>query len=156
MAAPKIESRKATSIAYIEHRGGYDKVPWDEYMHRLYGWAKNQKVMPGFFPMSICYDNPEKVAPEKCRSDIAITFKGKAKAVPGLKIKQLPAMKVASISHKGPGSEYANTYRKLDGFISEKGFKPSGPPIEIYSKKPEVVGGVTILYAKIMIPVKKK
>jgi len=155
-AGPKIESRKATSIAFIEHQGAYDKVPWDEYMHRLYGWAKEQKVMPGFYPMSICYDNPAKTSPEKCKSDIAITFKGKAKAVPGVKIKPLPAMKVASISHKGPGSEYANTYRKLEDFIVEKGYQVSGPPIEVYSKKPEVIDGVTILYAKIMMPVKKK
>jgi len=156
MASPKLESRKATSIAYIEHQGGYDKVPWDEYMHRLYGWAKEQKVMPGFYPMSICYDNPAKTQPEKCRSDIAITFKGKAKETPRVKIKQLPAMKVASISHKGPGSEYGNTYRKLENFLEEKGYMVSGPPIEVYSKKPEVVGGATILYAKIMMPVKKK
>jgi len=125
-------------------------------MHRLYGWVKEQKVMPGFYPMSICYDNPAKTPAEKCRSDIAITFKGKAKAVPGIKIGKLPAMKVASISHKGPGSEYANTYQKLEDFIDKKGYTVSGPPIEIYSKKPEVVGGVTILYAKIMMPVKKK
>jgi len=32
----------------------------------------------------------------------------------------------------------------------------SGPAMEIYSKKPEVVEGVTILYAKVMMPVVKK
>jgi hypothetical protein len=31
-----------------------------------------------------------------------------------------------------------------------------GPPMEIYSKKPEIVGGETILYAKIMIPITQK
>jgi len=156
MAGPKLEDRKATSIAYIEHKGPYGKVPWDEYMERLYGWVKVAKVMPGFYPMSICYDNPANVAPDDCRSDIAITFKGEAKEAPGVKIKQLPAMKVASISHKGPASEYADTYGRLWKFIEEKGYEGSGPPIEVYSKKPKVVGGVTILYAKIMIPVKKK
>ena len=156
MANPKFENRKATSIAFIEHKGGYGEVPWDEYMRRLYGWVKEQKVMPGFFPMAICYDDPSKVAPKDCRSDIAISFKGKAKAAPGIKIKQLPAMKVAALSHKGPGSEFSNSYSKLHSFIAEKGYKESGAPIEVYSKKPEVVGGVTILYAKIMMPVKKK
>lgn len=156
MVNPKLESRKATSIAYIEHRGPYDKVPWDDYMGRLYGWAKEQRVMPGFYPMEISYDDPKKVAPEKCRSDIAITFKGKAKETPGVKIKQLPAMKVAALSHRGPGTEFANTYGKLEKWIDEKGYEVSGPSIEIYSKKPEVVGGVTILYAKVMMPVKKK
>jgi DNA gyrase inhibitor GyrI len=156
MVNPKVEARKATSIAYIEHKGGYGKVPWDEYMHKLYGWAKEQKVMPGFFPMAICYDDPSKVAAKNCRSDIAISFKGKAKASPGIKIRKLPAMKVVTLSHKGPGKEFSSSYSKIQAYIADKGYKESGAPIEIYSKRPEVIDGVTIIYAKIMMPVKKK
>jgi effector-binding domain-containing protein len=68
----------------------------------------------------------------------------------------MPAMKVATISHKGPGTEFQNTYTRLTEWIDRKGYKIAGPPIEIYSKKPEVVDGVTILTAKIMMPIKKK
>jgi effector-binding domain-containing protein len=64
-------------------------------------------------------------------------------------------MKVATVSHKGLGSEFENTYAKLSDWIGKRGCKISGPPIEIYSKKPEVIGSVTILYAKVMMPVKK-
>jgi len=156
MAGPKLEARKASDLAYIEHVGPYDKVPWEEYMHRLYGWAKENKIMPGFYPMGIYYSDAKHTPPEKLRCDIAITFKGKAKEGVGIKIKKLPAMKVASISHKGPGSEYMNTYAKLMEFVGKKGYEVSGPPMEIYSKKPEVVGGETILFAKVMMPVKKK
>jgi effector-binding domain-containing protein len=77
------------------------------------------------------------------------------KASGDIKIKKLPAMKVASYSHKGPASEYSNSYDKLHAWIREKGYKVSGPAMEIYSKKPEMVKGEMILYAKIMIPVKK-
>lgn len=156
MAGPKLEDRKATSIAYIEHTGEYGKVPWDVYMEKLYGWVKEQKVMPGFYPMSICYDDPQIVEPAKCKSDIAITFKGNARETSDVKIKNLQAMKVATMSHKGPGSEFTDTYRKLHEFINEKGYMPAGAPMEVYSKKPKVVKGMTIIYAKIMIPVKKK
>jgi len=159
MANPKLESRKATSIAYIEHKGAYGEVPWGEYMEKLYGWAKEQKVMPGFFPMAICYDNPDEVPAKKCRSDIAITFKafkGKAKATKGIKTKKLPAMKVVTLSHKGPGSEFGNTYAKIGHWVHEHGYEASAAPMEIYSKKPEVVKGITIIYAKIMVPVKKR
>lgn len=156
MAGPKIEARKASDLAYIEHEGPYDKVPWDEYMHRLYGWAKEQKVMPGFYPMGIYLSDPKTTPPEKMRCDIAITFKGKAKEAGGIKLRKQPAMKVASVSHKGPGSEYTKTYSKLMEFVEVKGYRVSGPPMEIYSKKPEVVNGVTVLYAKVMMPVEKK
>jgi effector-binding domain-containing protein len=156
MAGPKLEARKASDLAYIEHVGPYDKVPWEEYIHRLYGWAKENKVMPGFYPMGIYYGEAKTTPPEKLKSDIAITFRGKAKEIGGVKIKKLPAMKVATMSHKGPGSEYINSYAKLMEFIEKKGMKPSGPPMEIYSKKPEMVDGVTILFSKIMMPVVKK
>jgi AraC family transcriptional regulator len=156
VASPKLEDRKASSLAYIEHEGPYDKVPWQEYMERLYGWAKEQKVMPGFHPMAIYQNSPNDTPPEKLRSDIAITFKGKAKASSGVKTRDLPAMKVAAVSHKGPGTEFKNTYAKLMSWVEQKGYKLSGPPIEVYGKKPEVIGGVTIIYAKVMFPISKK
>jgi effector-binding domain-containing protein len=40
--------------------------------------------------------------------------------------------------------------------MKEKGYELSACPMEIYSKKPEMVKGEMILYAKIMMPVKKK
>jgi AraC family transcriptional regulator len=155
MAGPKLEERKGSGLAYIEHQGPFDKIPWQEYIERLYGWAKQQKVMPGFYPMGIYHDDPEVVPPEKCRTDIAITFKGKAKEQAGVKVRKISAMKVATLSHKGPGSEFPKTYATLKDWIDKKGLKVSGPPMEIYSKKPEVVGGKTILYAKVMMPVAK-
>jgi AraC family transcriptional regulator len=156
MSAPKFETRKEASIAYIEHRGPYDKVPWETYIERLYGWVKDQKVMPGFYPMGIYYDKPDTVPAERLRSDIAITFKGKANEKEGIKICTLPEMKVAAVSFKGPGTEFKTVYANLGKWIDEKGYEPSGPPIEIYSKKPEIVKGVTIIYTKVMMPVKKK
>lgn len=156
MANPKLESRKETDIAYVENVGPYDKVPWEKYIERLYGWAKEQKVMPGFYPMGIYHDDPENTPPEKCRSEIAITFKGNGKAQDMVKTRHLSAMEVATISHKAPAADFKKTYAQLKEWIVKKGLIVSGQPIEIYSKKPQVVGGVTILYAKIMIPVRKK
>jgi effector-binding domain-containing protein len=152
----RIERRKATKLAYLKHQGPYDKVPWDDYIKRLYGWAKEQKVMPGFYPLAIYYDDPQKKPQEKLRSEIGITFKGTGKGKAGVKIGQLAAMTVATISHKGPATEFKNTYAKLFAWIKAKGYKMSGNPIEIYTKKPSVIGGVTVLYAKVMMPVKKK
>lgn len=156
MSNPKLESRRATNIAYTEHIGPYDKIPWEEYVQRLYGWAKRQKVMPGFYPLAIYHDDPEKTPAEKCRSEVAITFKGRGKKGDGMKVRRLPAMKVAAVSHKAPGSEFKKTYAQLTKWIADRGYTTSGPPIEVYTRKPKVVGGVTILYAKVMMPVTKK
>ncbi len=156
MSGPKLEDRPESMIAYIEHTGPYDKVPWPEYMEKLYGWAKENKVMPGFYPMAIYHNSPGATPPEKLKSDIAISFKGPGKAKAGVKTRKMLKMKVATVSHKAPGSEFKNTYANLMEWIGQKGYEISGPPIEIYSKKPEVKAGEMIIYAKVMIPVKRK
>ena len=156
MASIKLESRKPMTIAYIEHVGSYGNIPFDKYFGQLYGWAKENKVMPGFHPIGIYHNSPRKTPQEECKASIAIPIYGKGKPSGNIKIKKLPAMKVASYSHKGPSSEYQNSYDKLESWIKENGYALADCPIEVYSKKPEVVKGEMILYAKIMIPVKKK
>lgn len=150
---PKFEKRKEAMLAYIENIGPYDAIPWNEMIPRLYGWAKEHKVMPGFHPMGTYYDDPGMVPREQCRSDVAITFKGEAKGSGGVRTRKLPAMKVAAVSFKGTSAEYSDTYKALFRWIGEKGHRPAGPSMEVYSKMPENVDGVTILYAKIMVPV---
>jgi len=154
MTGVRFEARKAMAVAYIEHLGPYDRIPWEEYIERLYAWAKSQKVMPGFHAMGIYWDDPKATQPEQCRSRVAISYKGLAREKDGVRIDKLPEMTVATLSHKGPASDIASSYAEIAGFITKSGRRPSGAPIEVYSKKPEVVGGQTILYCKIMVPVK--
>lgn len=155
MAAAKFEKRKAATLAYIEYIGGYGSIPFDKYIPRLYEWVKTKKIMPGFFPICIFHSDPKTTSPERCKTDIAITVKGNPKPEGDIKIRKLPAMTVATLSHKGPGSEYQNSYDTLMEFVKKKGYTVVGPPMEIYAKKPEMVDGKLILFAKIMFPVRK-
>lgn len=156
MAKVKTEKRKPFTLAYIEHYGPYDKVPWEEYLERLYGFAKANKAMPGFYPMAFYMNCPDETLPKNLLTHVGISVKGKPKESDDVKLRRVPAMTVATISHKGPGSDYPKTYAQLNRWIEEKGYRWAGPAIEIYSKKPEKVKGKTILFAKVMAPVKKR
>lgn len=156
MAEVEIKERGACKLAYIEHVGDHGSIPYDKYISQLYGWAKENKVRPGFQPLCIFHDCPEKTPPEKCRSEIGILIMGKAKGDKTVKIKDMPAMNVAVIKHKGPGKEYPETYRKLSEWIAQNGYEWVGPSIEIYTKKPKIIGNETIIYAHVLAPVKKK
>ena len=155
MAKVRLETRKELSIAYIEHTGPYDKIPWPEYLERLYAWAKDRKVIPGFHPMGIYMDDPYTTTKEELRSQVAISFKGDARGGDGIRTRTLPEMTVATLSHKGPSCIFKQSYDELEKWVEANGYKCSGPPMEVYSKKPEVVCGKTILHAKIMTPVRK-
>lgn len=65
-------------------------------------------------------------------------------------------MKVAFIKHKAPAKDYPESYRKLSEWIAQHGYEWAGPSIKVYTKKPKVVAGETILYAHIQAPVKKR
>lgn len=150
---PKFEERKETMLAYVEHQGPYDEIPWRSYLERLHGWAKEQKVWPGTHAIGMYYDDPKAVPAERCRSDIAITFKGEASGSKEVKVRKLPATKVAAMSFKVPGEGITGAYNGLLTWIAETGHKVTGPPMEIYSKRPEAVDGVMLLYSKIVVPV---
>jgi effector-binding domain-containing protein len=156
MAKVKLEKRKPLRLAYVEHTGDYGEIPFEKYMEKLYGWAKAHKVRPGMQGYGIYHDSPEEKPPEELRSEIAIPIYGEAEPEGDVRVKDLPAMEVATISHKGPGAAFKDTYRELSEWIAENGYEWAGPSIEVYSKRPEVVDGETILYAKIMAPVKPK
>ncbi|OPY28553.1 MAG: Bacterial transcription activator, effector binding domain [Methanomassiliicoccales archaeon PtaU1.Bin030] len=150
---PKFEDRKETLIAYIEHQGPYDDIPWSELMGELFAWAEEQKVLPGPYPIGIYLDDPQKVPREKCLSEIAITFRGSGRAFRGIKTRTMPAMKVATLSFKGPGRELGKAHLALAEFIQVQRHRALGPMIEIYTKTPEIVNGHIIMYSKIMTPV---
>lgn len=152
----RLEDRKAFTLAYVEHVGDYGEIPFAEYIDRLYSWAKQRKVRPGPYPMGIFLDAPGSRPPGKHRSEVGIPIAEKVRGGSGVKVRAVPAMKVAAISHKGPVEEYPKTYAKLGDWMAGHGYEWAGPCIEVYSKRPETVDGEEIIYAKIMAPVKKR
>jgi len=156
MVKVKIKNRKPTTIAYIEHMGKYDEVPYGEYMEKLYMWAKQKKLKPGFKPLSIFHDDPENVPSAQLRSEIGLPIMVKGEPEDNIKVKEIAQMQVAAIKHKGPSEDYPKSYSALSDWISTNGYEVAGPFMEIYTKKPKKVGDKQILFSEIQAPIKKK
>ena len=156
MAKVKVEKTKPVTLAYVEHRGSYDEIPFQKYMEKLYGWAKEKHIRPGLFSIGIYYDSPDRTPPEKCRSEIGIPIYGEVEPEDDIRIKEVPSMEVATISHKGPSSDYPKTYDALSKWIAENGYEWVGPSFETYTRRPQTIAGRTIFYAKVKAPVRKK
>lgn len=156
MAGIKIKTIKPQKLAYIEHTGDYSSIPYDTYYEKLFAWAKEKKVRPGFKTLGIFHDDPEKTPPEQCKSEICLPIVGEAEPEGEIKIKELPTMEVAQIKHKGSSKEYKNSYETLNEWIVQNGYEWTGPSMEVYSKKPKMQGEEAIIYATIQAPIKKK
>lgn len=156
MAKIKVKTRKGGKVAYIAHTGSYMKVPYDELFGKLYGWAKQNKVRPGFKALGIFMDNPEKTPPEQCRSEIGISIYGDGPETDRIKVKTLPDMEVAVMKFKGESEDYMKAYNEIGEWTEANGYEWAGPCIEEYTKKPKVKDGKTIMFANIQVPVKRK
>jgi DNA gyrase inhibitor GyrI len=156
MAKIKLKRRKATTIAYIDHVGAYDKIPWNDYIGKLYGWAKQNKAKPGFPPTGIYFDDTTKTPAEKCRSQAAIPIRKSVPASGNIKVRELPEMEVAVIQHAGSGEEFKKTYAELGQWIAQNGYEHSGPCMELYKRAPKMKDGKAIIYCDVQAPVKKK
>ena len=55
MGKIEVKERKPCTLAYIEHFGPYDAIPFEKYFPQLYGYAKEEKVMSGFTPLGIYF-----------------------------------------------------------------------------------------------------
>jgi effector-binding domain-containing protein len=152
----KIQIFKPVKLAYIEHIGKYDEVPYDKYVPRLYAWAKENKVRPGFKNINVFHDDPQQKNPSECKCWIGIPIKGNVKSDHEVKIEELPEKEVVTMKFKGPGSEYKDAYEKINKWMNVHNYEWDGPSFEICSKKPKMVNGDLILSTTIQVPIKKK
>lgn len=156
MADIKVKSRKSGRMAYIEHVGSYSTIPFDVLINKLYAWAKANRARPGFTPLTIYPDDPNTTPAEQLRSWVAIPIAGDAADAGEVRILEMPETTVAVYRHEAPASEYGNSYNRLREWAASEGYEFTGPPLEIYYKKPREKKGQLIIYAEIQFPVIKK
>ena len=152
----KLKKSKAYKVAYIEHVGAYDKVPYGDYYDKLFVWTKHKNLRPAGPPMAIFLDRPEETPPEKLRCEVLIPIQGEAKPEGEIKIKEIPSTDVTSITHRGPTKDYPKTYEKLRKWVDENGYVYAGPVMEIYLSKPKIVRGETVVFTNIQASIKRK
>jgi effector-binding domain-containing protein len=152
----KVKRRGATAIAYIEAKGPYGKIPYGELYEKLFGWAKETGARPGFSTFAIYEKCPKETAEADLVTKVGIPLYKPGEPKGDVKVGEIPAMEVAVKRHEGPSGEYDRSYSELTKWIGENGYQISGPAMEIFTRKPKVKDGKTIIFSEIQFPVAKK
>lgn len=155
MAKIKIKKRKATKIAYIEHTGEYSTIPFEQAISKLYGFAKKNKLRPGFKPFAVYPDNPNTDSWDKIRTRVAISINKLAESYEDILTTELPQTEVACMDFSGSSEEYQEAYNELWEWIEENGYTINGSPMEFWGKKPKKKDGKTIIFSEIQAPIAK-
>jgi len=152
----KVKKFKPIRLAYIEHRGPYDKIPFEQYYENLFGWAKEAGAKPGFRPVGIYPTSPKDTPPKNLIAQIGIPIRADVGGTKDIKIKEVPAMTTAQAKFKGPSDEIEATYDVMTRWVIDNGYEIIGPSMEVYTGKPRIKEGKMHLKYVIHMPVKKK
>jgi len=149
--AINIKDNAAVTVVYLEKKGPYTET--GKSMGELFSMMGKRNLKMRNYPMGLYYDDPEQVKPEDTRYEVMCQFVGEFKGDDDLKVKEIPAQKVASTVYVGPYEKCAPTYKKLYSWIVENKYEPCGVSFEKYLNAPDKVKAEE-LKTEICVPVK--
>jgi AraC family transcriptional regulator len=134
----RILRRPTVSIAFVSHRGAYDKCgeAWDRLLEILgvEGWLGGDVDFFG-----VCYDNPEDVPEEELRYDACAAVPRNFPSYEGIDLGKLTGGLYAVTTHFGAYSQLGESWTRLFGsWLPWSGFEPGDSPcFEQYFNSPE-------------------
>lgn len=154
----KIQDIPATTAACIKEQGPYSKV--EATFEELGKWLSENEIKPIGPPIGIYYDNPEEVPADSLEWEICFPIAQKPESIEvdtttNVMVRELPAVKVATMIHVGPYEKVGKTWGKLFSAVMKSEYEPAGPSREVFLSDPEEVPGDS-LRTSLQLPIKKK
>lgn len=143
----------AMTVVYLEKKGPY--LETGKAMGELFTLMGKKELKMRNYPMACYYDDPNKVDPKETRYEVFSEFVGEFKGDKELKVKEIPAQKMAKVLYVGPYDKCEPTYKGLYGWIAKNNYEPCGPSYEKYLNDPSKVAPEE-LKTEIMVPIKAK
>jgi len=122
------KTTERVAICYLEHVGPYDQM--GSLFSQLGGYAAGKQLTGEM--VGIYYDDPATVPAENLRSEIGIVVPDGFMPDSGYGVQEVPAQKVVYAILKGPYAEIAKEYPYIMEWMEKKGYKITGPVMEIY------------------------
>jgi len=129
----EIEEKEVETILIAGHRmkGKYEEVGNGlKLLYKSMGSQANGK------PITLYYDSEYKEEDADFEPCIPIR---KGKDAEGISVRELKGGKCISLIHKGPYENLSGSYKKVFGYVNEKGYKTIIPSREVYVKGPGMI-----------------
>ena len=151
----KVKRVPSYTVASMMRIGPFRRNMLRAEFNQLVNWAKKKGIRSGKWILYFL-DEPGEARPaNKLRSEACLQIRGKAKSEGRIKVKKLPAQKVASVTFDpdevSPGLVYSGIY----GWLRFAGYKDVGLSRELYDGNPWT-NARAWAKAEVQVPVKKK
>jgi len=138
MEAPEKKAFEARTVIAIEHRGSHDEI--GKVYHELREWAEENGAAVTDRGLTIFLSPPNEFDPASAVFEVCMPVQSAAKGDARVKVKELPACTVASVTVKGPYAQIPAHYTEMLAWLSAEGWEIDGPPREVYIKRPKADG----------------
>jgi len=155
LAKVKLKKTKPQTIAYIEHTGAYDKVPYEAYVEKLIAWARVHNVSRRPRPIAILLKNPDYTPDDRCKSEIGIPVKATAKGDGEVKVRQAQPALVISVDFKDSPERLLSVMEIFEEYAKDNGYDFIGPVTQVFKGKPKQVNGKMVLHCELTMAVRK-
>ncbi len=142
-------------ILYLEHVGSYASV--DRSFDELEGYLFRRDIRPAGPFVGIYYDDPARVAADRCRADIGATVATSSDMRPDLpfRVKDVCPGLVVAAKVRGPYGDTGRYLPALLEWIGAHGYRVAGPIHEVYLGQMEDATSPADLETHILVPVAK-
>ncbi len=121
MADIDVKEVDAMEVMALPFTGSYDQT--QSKLDFLMSWLLRVGHPRSDDPMGLYYDDPAKVAEEELRAEVALPIEEEYEGEEDVVRKELPAVKVAYATHKGPYSQIPAVYEGIFEWMREKGYQ---------------------------------
>jgi len=139
MEAPEKKKLDAQTVISIRHTGSHDEI--GKVYHELYEWARANDVKIAGPGLTIFHSSPSEMDSQTAVFEVCLQVESPPKGDGRITVKELPACTVAYVTVKGPYDQIPAHYTELHAWLDVEGWELTGPPREVYIKRPDAAGG---------------
>jgi DNA gyrase inhibitor GyrI len=123
--------------------------------NQLVNWARKRKIRTGKWILYFLDEPGGRRPANKLRSEACLEIKGKAKTEGRIKVKKLPAQRVACVTFDPDEVSPRLVYSGIYGWLRYAGYKDVGPSRELYEGNPWTNARAGAK-AEVQVPVKRR
>lgn len=134
----EIRMTQPQTVAFVRMRGLYSQIP--DAIKAVYMWAGMARLQPAGEPSAVYRTVPGEADESEAEWEVHAPVAREPEPRPaderGFGVRRVEPMLVAASVHKGPYETIEATYRALQGWVVENGYRMVGPPEESYLSDP--------------------
>ena len=151
----KVKNVQSYNVASIMRVGPYGRDMLRAEFGQLVNWAKKKKLRTGKCLLYFLDEPGGRRAANKLRSEACLEIKGKAGTEGKIRVKKLPAQRVACVTFDPDKVSPRLVYSGIYGWLRYGGFREAGPSREVYNANPWT-NARAWANAEVQVPVKRR